>query len=64
MKVCYCMFRVCGALARIVVCWGALLTWSHQALVSGASVANLVQNFAKRHPYTNRPLIDYTGKVL
>eukprot|EP00026_Physarum_polycephalum_P007771 Phypoly_transcript_07837.p1 GENE.Phypoly_transcript_07837~~Phypoly_transcript_07837.p1 ORF type:complete len:476 (+),score=19.90 Phypoly_transcript_07837:130-1557(+) len=34
-------------------------------IVSGASVANLVQNFAKRHPVHNsRPLIDYSVALL
>ena len=34
-------------------------------IVSGASVANLVQNFPKRHPvHSTRPLIDYSGTLL
>jgi len=34
-------------------------------IVSGASVANLVQNFPKRHPtFPNRPLIDYSVALL
>eukprot|EP00026_Physarum_polycephalum_P007587 Phypoly_transcript_07651.p1 GENE.Phypoly_transcript_07651~~Phypoly_transcript_07651.p1 ORF type:complete len:492 (+),score=41.04 Phypoly_transcript_07651:75-1550(+) len=34
-------------------------------IVSGASVANLVQNFPKRHPtFPNKPLIDYSVALL
>lgn len=33
-------------------------------IVAGASVANFIQNFPKKHPFANRPLIDYTVALL
>jgi hypothetical protein len=40
------------------------LTKTLQATIFGGAVANMIQNVKKRHPLTDRPLIDYQVSLI